>query len=1044
MARFFIDRPVFAWVISILIALTGIISINMLPIAQYPEIAPPSISLEASYPGASAQVAEDAVTSVVGKEMNGAPGLIYMEASSDSTGRIGMTLTFEQGTDPDLAAVEVQNRLKRVEIRLPESVRQEGIKIEKAAHSLQVMISISSDGSLDKIDLGELVSARWASEIRRVKGVGSVEAFGAERSMRIWPDPAKLEAMALTPADIVAAVQAQSARLIIGDLGGAAVDISSPINVSVVGEEALNTPEQFEDISLRTLPDGSAVRLKDVALVELGGSMYTFDSRLNGKVSTGMGVKMAPGANAVETTKLIREKMDELAKDFPPGVEYQIPMETAKFVQVSINKVVVTLLEAIFLVFVVMFLFMQNLRATLIPTLVVPIALLGTFCVLLLAGFSINMLTMFAMVLGIGILVDDAIVVVENVERIMTEEGLNPREATIKAMKQISGAIVGITAVLTSVFIPMAFFSGAVGNIYRQFSLTLVVSILFSAFLALSLTPALCATLLKPVPADHHEKGGFFGWFNRVVVRTTEKYGKTVGYIIKRPVRALFIYLLIVLGMLSLYRQLPTGFLPDEDKGNFLIIVSTAPGTLMQETQKEMSRIVDYLQKEEPVEYAFALSGFSLDGSGSNTGICFASLDDWSVRTDPRQAVQAIVERVNQKFANDPKMIVIPLNVPSIPELGVSNGFSLRLEDKIGLGRDELTKARDTLLSKAKEMSAGYTANPVFSFVRFQGMPDVPQIQVDIDRKKAHALGVPMSEINTALAVMFGSSYIGDFMYGTQVRRIIVQADPNSRTETGDIDRLHVRNNQGELVPLKSLVTTKWIMGAPRLTRYNDYPSYNIDGAAAEGMSSGEAMDAMEKIAETLPQGIGYEWTGISREEKISGAQANLLYGLSVLIIFLVLAALYESWSIPFSVILVVPLGLIGALLAVSLRDMHNDIYFKVGLIATMGLSAKNAILIVEFAKELYRQGMSLFDATVEASRLRLRPIVMTSLAFGVGVVPLAFATGAGAGAQTAIGTGVLGGITTATILAVFLVPLFFSLIGRLMKREKIMASEIH
>lgn len=1060
MARFFIDRPVFAWVISILIALTGIISINLLPIAQYPDIAPPTVSLETSYPGASAKVAEDAVTSLIGKEMNGAPGLIYMEASSDSSGRISMTLTFEQGTDPDIAAVEVQNRLKRVETRLPDEVRQEGIKIEKAAHSIQLMVALSSDGSLDKIDMGELASAHISQELRRIKGVGSVEAFGAERSMRIWPYPDKMEAMSITAADIVNAVRAESTRLVIGDLGGAAVPSDAPINVSVVGEDAINTVDQFSNISLRTNPDGSAVLLKDIARIELGGSIYTFESLLNQKTAAGMGIKTAPGANAVETTRLVREKMEELKQTFPEGVDYQIPYETAKFVEVSIQKVVATLFEAIALVFIVMFVFLQNFRATLIPTLVVPIALLGTFCVLYLAGFSINMLSMFAMVLAIGILVDDAIVVVENVERIMAEEGLPPREATIKAMQQISGAIVGITAVLTSVFIPMAFFSGAVGNIYRQFSLTLIVSILFSAFLALSLTPALCATMLKPVPKGHHEKKGIFGWFNRFVATTTKAYGVAVGYIIKRPLRTLFVYLLIVAGMAQLFQQISSGFLPDEDKGSFMVIVSTASGTTLEETKDHMQNITSYLLENEPVEHAFALSGFSFDGTGANAGMMFVSLKDWSVRTDYESSVDAIVQRTQQRFATDPKMIVYPLNPPAISELGTANGFAMRLEDKIGIGRDILKSARDELLAESSRLVAGNNFDkslaakygldkPAFTSVRFQGMPEVPQIQVNIDRKKMHALGIPMSEISTSLAVMFGSSYVNDFMYGTQVRRIMVQADPQSRIHPEDINRLYVRNSKGDLVSLSGVVHASWIMGDTRLTRYNDYPSYNIEGAAAEGISSGEAMEIMERLATDIfsqekYKGVGYEWTGISREEKISGSQETLLYGLSVLIIFLVLAALYESWSIPFSVILVVPLGLIGALLAVYLRDLDNDVYFKVGLIATMGLSAKNAILIVEFAKELFRQGKSLYEATVEASMLRLRPIVMTSLAFGVGVIPLAFATGAGAGAQKAIGTGVLGGIITATLLAIFLVPLFFSLIGRLMKREKIMASEVH
>lgn len=1023
MSSFFINRPIFAWVVALLISLIGILSIPMLPIAQYPDIAPPVITLRTTYPGASAQVTEEAVTAVIEKEINGAPGLLYMSATSDSNGMVEIAVTFQQGTDPDIAAVEVQNRLKIVESRLPESVRREGVFVEKSSNNIQALISLSSDGALDGTELGELASARIIPELKRVKGVGRVELFGAETSMRIWPDPEKLEALQLTPTDIVAAVASQSERIIIGDIGGAAVSKSAPINASVVASEEFRTPAEFESIALRTLPDGSSVKLGDVARVELGANNYSFFSRCNGQAATGMAIKMAPGSNAVETMGLLRDKMNELSGDFPAGVSYQIPYETTHFVEVSIQKVVSTLLEAIALVFLVMFLFLQNFRATLIPTLVVPVALLGTFTVMWISGFSINMLTMFGMVLSIGILVDDAIVVVENVERIMQEEGLDARQATIKAMKQIGGAIVGITAVLVAVFIPMAFFSGAVGNIYRQFSLTLIVSISFSAFLALSLTPALCAAMLKPSSVEHQDKKGFFGWFNRTVNRSTERYGNAVSGIVRRPVRSLFVYAAVIAGAGYLYATLPTSFLPDEDQGNCMVLVSLPAGTLQEETSERLRDVENYLMQHEPTKYVYSVGGFSFFGTGTNQAMLFIGLEDWGARTSPELSVQAVVDRINARFMADPQMSVMALNAPALPELGNSSGFDFRLQDRGGIGLERLVEAREELLRRAN-------TDPNLTGVYFVGQPDTPRLSVSIDRDKAFSMGVPMEEISNSLAVMFGSSYVGDFMHGNQVRRIIVQADGKSRLSGDDIEDLHVRNGAGDLLPLSSFVSMEWTAGPPQLTRYNNYPSFSINGMAAPGKSSGDAMQSLEGIAASLPQGIGFEWTGQSYEEQQAGSQATLLFALSILIVFLVLAALYESWSIPFAVILVVPLGLIGALLAVFLRDMPNDIYFKVGLITTIGLSAKNAILIVEVAKDLYRDGMGVLEATVTAAKLRLRPILMTSLAFGAGVIPLAFARGAGAGAQQAVGTGVLGGIITATVLAIFLVPLFFRLMA--------------
>ena len=1025
MARFFIDRPVFAWVISLLIALVGLLSIRALPVAQYPDIAPPVVNIGASYPGASAKVVEEAVTAIIEREMNGAPGLMYTSSSSDSTGWASINLTFKQGTNPDLAAVEVQNRLKAVEPRLPESVRRDGVRVEKAADNIQLVVSLKSDGSLDDMQLGELAASNVLQALRRVEGVGKVQSFGAEAAMRIWPDPAKLTALSLTPGDIVSALRSHNARVTIGELGNQAVPQDAPLNASIVAGESLHTPEQFANIPLRAQPDGATLRLKDVARVELGGTDYMYLSRVNGMTGTGLGIKLAPGSNAVETTRRIRETMRELAQYFPPGVSWDIPYETSTFVEISIRKVLMTLLEAVALVFCVMYLFMQNLRATLIPTLVVPVALLGTLGVMLALGYSINVLTMFGMVLAIGILVDDAIVVVENVERIMAEEGLSPHDATVKAMGQISGAIVGITVVLVSVFVPMAFFDGAVGNIYRQFAVTLAVSIAFSAFLALSLTPALCASLLQPIPAGHHEKRGFFGWFNRAFARLTARYTARVAGVLARPVRFGLAYALVIGVAALLFARLPSSFLPDEDQGSFMAMVILPQGAPQAETMAVVKDVERYMMEHEPVRYVYSVNGFSQYGSGPNSAMFFVTLKDWKERRAPSQHVGAVVKRINEAFAHRKNLMVFALNSPPLPDLGSTSGFDFRLQDRGGLGHEALARARQQLLAAA----AGH---PALADVVFAGQQDAPQLQLRIDRDKAQAMGVPIDEINTALAVMYGSDYIGDFMLNGQVRRVTVQADGKRRVDVDDISRLHVRNLQGQMVPLSAFATLKWSMGPPQLNRYNGFPSFTINGSAAPGHSSGEAMRAMEALAAELPRGIGFDWSGQSYEERLSGNQAPVLFALSVLIVFLALAALYESWSIPLAVILVVPLGVIGALLGVTVRGMPNDIYFKVGLIATIGLSAKNAILIVEVAKDLVRDGQGILSATLEAARLRLRPIVMTSLAFGVGVLPLALANGAASGAQAAIGTGVLGGIITATVLAVFLVPLFFLIVGRM------------
>jgi multidrug efflux pump len=1025
MARFFVDRPVFAWVISLFIAMAGVLSLRSLPMAQYPDIAMPVVNVSAMYPGASAKVVEEAVTAIVEREMSGVPGLLYTSAASDSTGSASFNLTFKKGTDPDIAALEVQNRLKAVEPRLPEAVRRDGVRVQKAADNIQLVVSLTSDGRLDDIDLGELAASHVLPALQRVEGVGKVQLYGAAAAMRIWPDPAKLNAMSLTASDIIAALRAYNARITVGDLGGAAVPVDAPLNASIVADDSLHTPEQFGKIPLRTRLDGSTLRLRDVARVELGGSDYMYLSRLNGMTATGLGIKLAPGSNAVDTTERIRAEMRQLSQYFPLGVTYDIPYESATFIKISIQKVLATLLEAVALVFCVMYLFMQNFRATLIPALVVPLALLGTLAVMLALGYSINVLTMFGMVLATGILVDDAIVVVENVERLMREEGLGPREATIKALGQISGAIVGITVVMVSVFVPMAFFDGAVGNIYGQFAVTLAVSISLSAFLALSLTPALCVTLLKPVTANHQAARGFFGWFNRGFQCVALRYTGRVAGVLARPARYSLAYLAIVAALVLLFLRLPSSFLPDEDQGEFMAMVILPQGTPQAETRALVQVVERYILDNEPVKYVYSVTGFSFYGEGPNSAMFFVTLRDWAERKAVNQHVDAVVARVNAAFKDRKNALVQALNSPPLSELGSTSGFDFRLQDRGGLGYAHFAAVREKLLAKAQR-------HPGLADVTFAGQREAPQLRLDIDRDKARAFGVSIDDINTALAVMFGSEYIGDFMHNGQVRSVTVQADGKDRVDVADVGRLHVRNMDGQMVPLAAFVKTRWGMGPPQLTRYNGFPSFTLNGSAAPGHSTGNAMAAMESLATELPRGVGFEWSGRSYEERLSGTRAPALFALSILVVFLVLAALYESWSIPLAVILAVPLGAIGAVLGVTLRGMPNDIYFKVGLIATIGLSTKNAILIVEVARALVHEGHGRVAATLEAARLRLRPIVMTSLAFGVGVLPLAIATGAASGAQAAVGTGVLGGIITGTILVIFLVPLSFVLVSRL------------
>ncbi|HJV75064.1 MAG TPA: efflux RND transporter permease subunit [Noviherbaspirillum sp.] len=1028
MPKFFIDRPVFAWVIAIFILLAGALSITRLPIAQYPTIAPPSIVVTATYPGATAQVLDESVISLIEQEMNGAEGLQYVESQAQANGQAQVTITFLPGTNPDLAAVDVQNRIKRVEARLPQSVTQQGVQVTKARSNFLLVITLSSaDGSMDPVALGDYLSRNVLNEIKRVPGVGQAQLFGTERAMRIWIDPARLVGLKLTPADVTNAIRTQNAQVASGTLGELPNPSSLQVTAPIVVTGQLSTPEEFGNIVLRANPDGSTVRLRDVARIEVGGQQYGTSARLNGKPNAAIGVQLSPTANALATADGVRARMVELSKYFPSGVKYDIPYDTSRFVQISIEEVVKTLLEAILLVFLVMYLFLQNMRYTLIPTIVVPVALMGTFATMLMMGFSINVLTMFGMVLAIGILVDDAIVVVENVERIMSEEGLSPREATRKAMDQITGAIIGITLVLIAVFLPMALFGGAVGAIYRQFSLSMVASMAFSALMALTLTPALCATLLKPVEAGHHhEKKGFFGWFNRGFHSTSVGYQSFVGRMLAKTGRYLLVYGLILACVALLYMRMPTSFLPQEDQGFLITNVQLPPGASANRTFQVLEQIEQYYMKQPAVANVIAIAGFSFSGSGQNAGLVFTPLKDWSERGKDNSA-DAIAGRAFGAFSQIKDAIVFPLSPPPIMELGNATGFTMRLQDRSGLGHDALLAARNQLLGLAAQ-------SKIVAGVRPEGLEDTPQLQLNIDRDKANALGVSFADINSTMSTALGSSYINDFPNQGRQQRVIVQADAPKRVQPEDLQKLYVRNAKGDMVPFSSFTTSEWIVAPVQLFRYNGYPAMKISGATAPGRSTGEAMEEMEQLVAKLPQGIGLEWTGQSLEEKTSGAQAPALFALSLLAVFLVLAALYESTTIPISVLLVVPLGILGALLFATMRGLPNDVYFKVGLIAIIGLSAKNAILIVEFAKDLQAQGKGLIEATLEAVHLRFRPIIMTSLAFILGVLPLVIASGAGSASQRAIGTGVMGGMITATVLAVFLVPVFFVVIRKRFK----------
>ncbi|MER2265937.1 multidrug efflux RND transporter permease subunit [Methylobacterium oxalidis] len=1031
MARFFIDRPIFAWVVALFICLGGALAIPQLPVAQYPIIAPPSIALSTAYPGASVENLYTGTTRLIEDELNGAANIQSFESASDSFGVVEITANFEPGTDPGYAGVEVQNRLKRVEARLPAEVRQQGILVEEAsAATLNIITLVSTDGSMDEVGLGDFLIRNVINEIRRIPGVGRATLYSTERSLRVWIDPDKLRGLSLNPSDVTKAIQNQNVQIASGAVGAQPSPSTSAMNFPIVVKGQMTEPEAFGAVVLRANPDGSNVRLRDIARIELGGEDYKFTTRLNGGEAAGISVTLAPDGNALQTAKAIRAKMEELAQFFPDNLKWDIPYDITPAVEASIEKVLHTLIEAVVLVFVVMFLFLQNIRYTLIPTIVVPIALLGTCTVMLLAGFSVNVLTMFGMVLAIGILVDDAIVVVENVERIMNEEGLPPKEATRKAMGQITGAIIGITLVLIAVFIPMAFFPGSVGIIYRQFSIAMVTSIAFSAFLALSLTPALCATLLKPIAKGHgHAKGGVFGWFNRMVDRETARYGRGVQAFIAKSGRVMLVYLALVTGVAYAFVRLPEGFLPVEDQGFFTVDIQTPPGSSFNRTLAAVKAVEEHLMAQPGVATVTIVNGFSFSGQGQMTSQAFVTLKPWGER-DAANAAAKLVEGTNKALAGYKDAVIQALEPPPIDNLGNASGFSFRLQDRAQKGYSALMAAQEQLLSLAKK-------SPILQKVYVEGLPPAPQAELVIDREKAAALGVGFDDINDTIQVNLGSVYVNDFPNRGKMQRVIVQSEDLQRLNAADLLNYGVKNSQGTMVPMSSFADLKWSVGPAQIIGFNGYQSVRITGEPAAGYTSGEAIAEMERLATQLPKGFGYTWTGQSLQEKQAGSQASLLLALSVLIVFLCLAALYESWSIPFSVLLVIPLGVVGAVAAVYLRGMPNDVYFKIGLITIIGLSAKNAILIVEFAKDLWKPGTSLVDATVEAATLRFRPIVMTSLAFIFGVVPLAIATGAASKSQQAIGTGVMGGMISATVLAVFFVPVFFVVVMRIFKRKE-------
>lgn len=1039
MPRFFIDRPIFAWVIAILIMLAGVLSLVSLPVQQYPEIAPPQIRISANYPGASAQTLEDSVTQIIEQNMNGLDGMVYMSSQSNSSGNAQISITFEPGTDPDIAQVQVQNKLALAEPLLPIEVQQMGISVNKATSSFLMVVGlVSSDGSQDRYDLADYASSYLKDPLSRTPGVGELRIFGAPYAMRIWMKADKLNAYGLTPLEVRQAISEQNTQFAAGQLGGTPIVKGQELNATIIAQTRLENVEEFENILLKVNTDGSQVRLKDVARIELGAENYMADSFYNGKPAVGMAVSLASGANALDTAAAVHETIERLEPFFPQGMQVVYPFDTTPFVKISIESVFQTLIEAIILVFLVMYLFLGNFRATLIPTIAVPVVLLGTLGIMAAFGFTINTLTMFGMVLAIGLLVDDAIVVVENVERVMEEDNLPPKEATKRSMDQITSALIGIGLVLSAVFVPMAFLGGSTGIIYRQFSITIVSAMALSVLVALVLTPALCATMLKHKPKQEGEAKGFFADFNRFFNRVTHGYVHVTDLSIHRPIRMLVIYAAMVLVLALLYFRLPTSFLPTEDQGVLINLVQLPQGATVDRTNSALELMRQHYEKEPGVESVFAVSGFSFAGQGQNMGLAFVKLKHWDERPNPNDHADAIIGRAWAGLSQIKDATIFPINLPPIPALGIASGFDLMLQDRNNLGHDKMMMIRNQLLGMAAQ-------DPRLVRVRPNGMQDVPIFRIDIDYEKVKALGLSVSAVNQTLSTAWGGAYVNDFIDRGRVKKVYLQADAPFRMMPKDIDQWYVRNDQGEMVPFSAFTSTRWDFGSPRLERYNGVPSLNIQGEAAPGMSTGDAMAAMEELIAKLPAGVGFEWTGMSYQERVAGSQTTILLSLSLLVVFLCLAALYESWSVPFSVMLIVPLGVLGALAAAYFRGLSNDVYFQVGLLTTIGLSSKNAILIVEFAKMQVDEGKELFAATLDAARMRLRPIIMTSMAFILGVLPLATSTGAGAMSRQAIGSGVIGGVLAATFLAIFFVPLFYVLVtkfSRWLHRNKPQTSE--
>lgn len=1040
LSRFFLKRPVFAWVIAIILMVAGVLAIYKLPISQYPPIAPPSIAISAIYPGASAETVENSVTQIIEQKMTGFDKMLYLSATSDSAGMTRLELTFAPGTDPDLAWAQVQNKLQLAMSSLPEVVQRQGVMVSKSTRNYLIVVGlVSEDGSMSGNDLRDYAKSSLEKVLSRVPGVGEVEIFGAQYAMRVWINPDKLTEYGMTFADVVTAMRAYNVEISAGQFGGAPAVEGQRLNASIIVQSMLKTPEEFAAIPLRTSPDGSIVRVGDIGRAELGAEDYSVEVDYNGMPSTGLAVRQAAGANALDTADNVRAKMKEMSEFFPPGMKVVYPYDTTPFVKVAINEVVKTLFEAILLVFLVMYLFMGNMRATLIPTIAVPVVILGTFAVLGLFGFSINMLTMFAMVLAIGLLVDDAIVVVENVERIMSEEGIPPFEATRKSMDQITPALIGIGLVLSAVFGPMAFFPGSTGVIYRQFSVTIIAAMLLSVVVALVLTPVLCASLLKPVPKGHEPAEGgvwflrpFFRWFDHVFFRARDYYVALVGRSLARKSRFILVFLVIVGALGFLFKRMPTAYLPDEDQGILLAQVMLPANSTLEQTKAVLKEMRAHVERSETntVEAVFTVAGIGLAGRGQNVGMAFAKLKDWDLRDRPEWKVGPTAQRAMAKFSQIRNAMVFVFSPPAVIELGQGKGFDLQLLDRGGLGHAKLMEARNQLLGMVAQ-------SKVVTKVRPNGQEDVPEYRIDADWEKAGALGVPVSSIHYTISAAFGSAYVNDFIQGGRVKRVYTQADAAYRMRPEDLEKLYVRNNAGKMVPYSSFASGHWTYGSPRLERFNGFPSMNLMGEPAPGRSSGEAMEEMERMIKKLPQGIGHDWTGLSYQERQAGGQSIPIYAFSILVIFLCLAALYESWPIPLSILLALPLGVIGGVIASSLRGLPNDVYFQIGLLATLGLTTKNAILIVQFAKHRVEEGMGLVEATLEAAKLRLRPIIMTSLAFGFGVLPLAIASGAGAGAQVAIGTAVVGGVVTSTFLVTIFAPLFYVIIQTTLGKKK-------